>query len=220
MLRPSGDWENFAAIAGAENIQLASFGKPQHKKYEGKRLAEVAEQRGQDWIDATLDILSAEGHDVFTFYFMMSEENLRLLIKQPWMKFGTDAGGLDPEIAATRGLAHPRAYGTYPRILGRFVRQQKATTLEDAIRKMSSAVADRLGLRDRGLLREGMQADVVIFDPETIIDRATYTEPHQLSTGIEHVWVNGEAVLRDGGHTGAMPGRRVGLAQAAAQTVR
>jgi N-acyl-D-amino-acid deacylase len=219
MLHPTGDWENFAAIAGAENIQLASLGKPEHKQYEGKRLAEIADQRGQDWIDATLDILAAEGSDVFTFYFMMSEENLRLQIKQPWMKFGTDAGGLDPAVAATRGLSHPRAYGTYPRILGRFVREQNATTLEDAIRKMSSAVADRLGLRDRGLLREGMQADVVIFDPETIIDRATYTEPHQLSTGIEHVWVNGEAVLRDGEHSGATPGRRVGLAQTTAQPV-
>jgi N-acyl-D-amino-acid deacylase len=219
MLNPSGDWENFAAIAGEENIQLASLGKPEHKQYQGKRLAEVADERGHDWVDAILDILAAEGANVFAFYFMMSEENLRLQIKQPWMKFGTDAGGLDPAVASTRGLSHPRAYGTYPRILGRFVREQKATTLEDAIRKMSSAVADRLGFRDRGLLREGMQADVVIFDPETVIDRATYTEPHQLSTGIEHVWVNGEAVIRDGEHTGAMPGRRVGLTKTTAVIV-
>jgi N-acyl-D-amino-acid deacylase len=220
MLNPSGDWENFAAIAGPENVQLASLGKPEHKQYEGMRLAEIAKLRGQDWIDATLDILAAEGADVFTFYFMMSEENLRLQIRQPWIRFGTDAGGLDLAVAVARGLAHPRTYGTYPRILGRFVREQKATTLEDAIRKMSSAVADRLGLRDRGLLREGMLADVVIFDPETVTDRATYTDPHQRSTGIEHVWVNGEAVLRDGEHTGGMPGRRVGLATAAAAARR
>jgi dihydroorotase/N-acyl-D-amino-acid deacylase len=211
MLNPSGDWENFAAIAGPENILLASLGRPEFKQYQGKRLAEIADQRGQDWIDSALDLLAAEGQDVFTLYFMMSEENLRKQIRQPWMKFGTDAGGLDPAVAAERGLAHPRAYGAYPRILARFVREQNTTTLEDVIRKMSSAVADRLGLRDRGLLRKGMCADVVVFDPETVIDNATYTEPHQLSTGIDHVWVNGEAILRDGRHTGALPGRRVGL---------
>jgi len=212
MLSPSGDWENFAGIAGAENIQIASLGLAEHKHYEGKRLSEIAASRNQDWVDAALDLLSAEGHDIFTFYFMMSEKNLHLQFRQPWMKFGTDAGGLDPVKAAARGLAHPRAYGTYTRILGRFVREQKAITLEDAIRKMGSAVADRLGLRDRGLLREGMKADVVLFDPETVTDLATYTEPHQLSTGIELVWVNGTAVLRDGEHTGALPGQRVGLA--------
>jgi dihydroorotase/N-acyl-D-amino-acid deacylase len=213
MLHPSGDWENFAGIAGAENIQIASLGLAENKQYEGRRLSDIAESRGQDWNDAALDLLSDEGHDIFTFYFMMSEENLRTQIRQPWMKFGTDAGGLNPEVAAARGLAHPRAYGTYTRILGRFVREQKATTLEDAIRKMGSAVADRLGLRDRGLLRDGMKADVVVFDPETVTDHATYTKPHQLSTGIEHVWVNGTAVLRGGEHTGALPGQRVGLAR-------
>ncbi len=213
MLSPSGDWENFAGIAGAENIQIASLGLTEHKQFEGKRLSEIAAIRNQDWVDAALDLLCAEGHDIFTFYFMMSEENLHLQVRQPWMKFGTDAGGLDPVKAAARGLAHPRAYGTYTRILGRFVREQKSTTLEDAIRKMGSAVADRLGLRDRGLLRDGMKADVIVFDPETVTDQATYTEPHQLSTGIEHVWVNGMAVLRDGKHTGALPGKRVGLAR-------
>jgi N-acyl-D-amino-acid deacylase len=220
MLTPSGNWENFAAIAGPENIQIASLGRREHKQYEGLRLSEIADRRDQDWIDSALDLLAAEGQDIFTFYFMMSEENLRCQMSQPWMKFGTDAGGLNPMVAAARGLAHPRAYGTYPRILGRFVREQKATTLEDAIRKMSSAVADRLELRDRGLLRDGMKADVVVFDPETVTDHATYTAPHQLSSGIEHVWVNGEAVLRDGEHTGAMPGARVGLARPAVKAAR
>jgi dihydroorotase/N-acyl-D-amino-acid deacylase len=125
------------------------------------------------------------------------------------MKFGTDAGGHDPAIAAAHGLAHPRAYGTYPRILGRYVREQGVIPLEDAVRKMSSAVADRLGLRDRGLLRSGMKADVVIFDPAMIKDLATYTDPHRLSVGVRDVWVNGGRVLRDGEHTRAAPGRRV-----------
>jgi dihydroorotase/N-acyl-D-amino-acid deacylase len=126
------------------------------------------------------------------------------------MKIGTDAGGIEPEAARARGLAHPRAYGTYTRILGRYVRELGVLPIEDAVRKMSSAVADRLGLRDRGLLRTGMMADVVVFDPETVSDRATYDDPHRLSTGVLQVWVNGERVLRDGEHTGAMPGRRVG----------
>lgn len=217
MLAPTGDWENFAGIAGPENIQIAALGRPEHKQYEGLRLSEIAQMRDQDWVDAALDLLAAEGQNIFTFYFMMSEDNIREQMQQPWMKFGTDAGGLDPKVAAQRGLAHPRAYGTYPRILGRFVREPRATTLEDAIRKMSSAVAERLGLRDRGLLREGMKADVVVFDPEAVTDHATYTEPHQLSTGIEHVWVNGESVLHHGKHTGALPGSRVGLAQPVAR---
>lgn len=209
MLEPQPDWENFAAIAGSDQIVLASPGRPEHAAYRGKRLSEIAAMRGQDWVDAALDILAAEGHDVFCFYFMMSEENIQLQLKQPWIKIGTDAGGIDPVTASERGLAHPRAYGTYPRILRRYVRELGVIPLEDAVRKMSSAVADRLGLRDRGLLRDGMMADVVIFDPDTVTDHATYENPHQLSTGILHVWVNGQRVLSDGVHMGALPGRRV-----------
>lgn len=209
MKHPSPDWENFGAIAGPENILLASFGRPEHKKYEGLSLAAIASERGQDPVDAALDLLAAEGADIFTFYVMMSDDNLQLQLRQPWMKIGTDAGGLDPERVRAHGLAHPRAYGTYPRILGRYVRDLGTLPLEDAVRKMSSAVADRLGIRDRGLLRTGMKADVVVFDPEKVTDNATYTDPHQLSTGIQHVWVNGEQVLREGEHTGALPGQRV-----------
>ncbi|HJU72679.1 MAG TPA: amidohydrolase family protein [Gemmatimonadaceae bacterium] len=128
-------------------------------------------------------------------------------IKWPWVIIGTDAGGMDPDSAT--GVTHPRAYGTYPRILGRYVREARLFTLEDAIRKMSSAVAARLGMRDRGLLREGMFADVVVFDERTIIDRATPEQPHQLSVGVKHVFVNGVQVLADGRHTGAKPGRAV-----------
>ncbi|MGH2560649.1 MAG: N-acyl-D-amino-acid deacylase family protein [Thermomicrobiales bacterium] len=210
MAHPSGDWENFAAVAGPENLLLASFGLPEHKqRYQGKRLAQIATELGQDWIDAALDLLAAEQHDIFTFYFMMSEGNLHRQLQQPWMKIGTDAGGLDPEAAAKRGLAHPRAYGTFTRILGRFVREQGVVPIEDAVRKMSAATAARLGLFDRGVLRPGLAADVVAFDPTSVTDRATYDDPHRLSTGIHHVWVNGVAVLRDGQHTGATPGRRL-----------
>jgi len=209
MREPTPDWENFGAIAGPENILLASFGKPEHKQYEGLSLAEIASRRDQSPIDAAIDLLAAERADIFCFYVMMSDENLQLQLRQPWMKIGTDAGGIDPERVRKHGLAHPRAYGTYPRILGRYVREQRTLPLEDAIRKMSSAVADRLGIRDRGLLRDGMKADVVVFDPTTVTDNATYSDPHQLSTGILHVWVNGEQVLRDGHHTGATPGQRV-----------
>jgi dihydroorotase/N-acyl-D-amino-acid deacylase len=140
-------------------------------------------------------------------YFIASEENLKLQLRQPWMKFGTDAGGLDPETA--RGLAHPRSYGTFPRILGKYVREEKVIPLEDAIRKMTSAVTTRLSIPDRGLIKEGFFADLVALDPDAVADRATYDQPHQLSTGISHVLVNGVFVVRDGKHTGAKPGRFV-----------
>lgn len=122
-----------------------------------------------------------------------------------WMKFGTDAGGFDPERAG--GLAHPRAYGTFARVLGHYVRERGATSLEDAVRKMSAAVATRLRIPERGFLREGYYADVVVFDPGSVGDLATYDRPHRASTGVEHVFVNGQAVVSDGAHTGAMPGR-------------
>jgi N-acyl-D-amino-acid deacylase len=129
-------------------------------------------------------------------------------MRQPWMKFSTDAGGMDPASPGTV-LVHPRAYGTYPRVLGKYVRDEGALPLEDAIRKMTSSVADRLGLRDRGQVRPGTFADVVVFDPETVADRATFDRPHQLSVGIRDVWVNGARVLAGGQHTGALPGQPV-----------
>jgi dihydroorotase/N-acyl-D-amino-acid deacylase len=129
-------------------------------------------------------------------------------LRQPWIKISTDAGGLDPD---RRGgvLVHPRAYGTYPRVLGKYVREERVIPLEDAIRKMTSAVADRLNLRDRGQVRPGLYADIVIFDPATVGDRATFADPHQLSVGVRDVWVNGRRVLAGGVHTGALPGRPV-----------
>jgi dihydroorotase/N-acyl-D-amino-acid deacylase len=163
--------------------------------------------QGKAWPDALLDLILSEGQVGEAVYFMMSEENVALQMQQPWIKFGTDAGGLDPDSA--KGLEHPRAYGSFPRILGRYVREQRVLKLEDAIRKLSSAVATRLSIPDRGLLREGFAADVVVFDPATVADRATFERPHQLSAGIQHVFVNGVAVVRDGKVTGAKPGEVV-----------
>ncbi len=165
--------------------------------------------RNQHWVDAVMDLLADEGQRISTIYFKMSEENVKLQLQQPWNKISTDAGGLDPAWAKEHGPVHPRAYGTYPRVLGKYVREEKVITLEDAIRKMTSAVADRLSLRDRGTLRTGCYADVVIFDPETIGDRATFADPHQLSVGVRDVWVNGQRVVKGGEHTGAKPGQFV-----------
>jgi dihydroorotase/N-acyl-D-amino-acid deacylase len=209
MRNPKDRWENLGARSGPGRILLAEFHKPENRKYQGRFLDDVAAELGLEWNEAIIHLLDSEGQDIFTMYLMISEDNLEQQFQQPWIKFGTDAGGVDPEIEGKRRLVHPRAYGTYPRILGRYVREKRYMTWEDAIRKASSAVADRLGLRDRGLLRAGMYADVVVFDPETVIDTATYTDPHHLSIGIRDVFVNGTAVLRDGEHTGAMPGKRV-----------
>lgn len=208
-LNPSGGWEAMADLCGPEGVMPIGFTKPEHQQYVAKRLFEIAEMRGQDWVDTTFDLLVAEDQRISTIYFMMTDDNLRLQLQQPWIMIGTDAGGLDPAWAAPTGPYHPRAYGTYTRVLGRFVRDEGVLPLEDAIRKMSSAVAQRLGIRDRGLLRVGMQADVVIFDPATVADRATFADPHQLSIGVHDVWVNGSRVLRDGTHTGSLPGRIV-----------
>jgi dihydroorotase/N-acyl-D-amino-acid deacylase len=167
-------------------------------------LAQIAERQGKHWIETAMDLIVSEESRVGAVYFMMSESNVMLQMHQPWIKFGTDAGGVDPDSA--RGLTHPRAYGTYPRILGKYVREERVMPLEEAIRKMSSAVTTRLSIQDRGILREGMYADIVMFDPTTIIDNATFEEPHQLSVGMQHVLVNGVPVVRDGRHTGAKPG--------------
>ena len=213
MLEPATDWENLGASAGPEGVILAGLRNPEHVKYLGRSLSDVSTEREQAWVNTALDLLEAEGQNVFCFYFEMSEDNLRRQMRQPWMKFSTDAGGVDPQLLGDEGLLHPRAFGTYTRVLGHYVRDEGVIPLEDAIRKMTSAVADRLYLRDRGLLREGMKADVVIFDPATVRDHATFDNPHQLSTGIRDVWVNGVPVLRNGMHTGATPGRWVrGLA--------
>jgi dihydroorotase/N-acyl-D-amino-acid deacylase len=199
------DWENLCSLATPEGVLILGLNKPEHKALAGKRLAEIATLHGKPWLDAAMDLILAEQQGIGTVYFMMSEDNVKLQLRQPWLKFGTDAGGVDPDSAD--GLVHPRAYGNFPRILGRYVREERVIPLEDAIRKMSSAVATRLSIADRGVLKDGFFADVVVFDPATVADRATFEQPHQLSVGVQHVFVNGVGVVRDGRHTGAKPGR-------------
>ena len=205
--RDTGEWENMCVLATPEGVLIARTTNPANAQFGGKRLSEIAAMSNKHYLDAAMDLILTENSRVETLYFLMSEENVREQLKLPWMKFGTDAGGPDP--ATVRGMLHPRSYGTYPRILGKYVREERVLPLEEAIRKMTSAVATRLLIENRGLVREGFYADVVVFDPRTIIDRATFEQPLQLSTGVQHVWVNGVQVLKDGTHTGAKPGRVV-----------
>jgi dihydroorotase/N-acyl-D-amino-acid deacylase len=199
------EWENLCELGGPDNVLFLQFEKPENTRFVGKRLAEVAQMTGKPWEEAAMDLILSERSRVETVFFLMSEENVRTKLQQPWMKIGTDASGHDPD--HPDGLTHPRSYGNYPRILGKYVREEHVLSLEDAIRKMTSAVATRLYIPDRGLLRAGFYADVVVFDPETITDRATFERPHQLSVGMKYVFVNGTLVVRDGVHTGAKPGR-------------
>jgi N-acyl-D-amino-acid deacylase len=196
---------NLCQLATPEGVIVSGFKRAEFQQYEGARLSTVAERLGASWADMVIDWTVQERGAVRGTFFLASENALPAEMRQPWMKFGTDAAGVDPERA--HSLVHPRAYGTYPRVLGHFVREQKVLTLEEAIRKMTSAVAARLWIPDRGLLREGMYADLVIFDPGSIVDQATYTAPHRLSSGVRYVFVNGVEVVRDGIHTGARPGR-------------
>jgi len=202
---PTTPWENLCQLATPEGALLLGLGRPTNRRFAGRYLADVARELGKDWIDTVFDLVLEERQGISTAFFMMSEENVAMQVGVPWMKFGTDAGGFDP--AAAGGLAHPRAYGTFARVLGQYVRDQRATSLEDAVRKMSAAVATRLRIPERGFLRDGYYADVIVFDPQTIGDHATYERPHRASSGVEQVFVNGQAVVVDGTHTGAMPGR-------------
>ena len=206
VIDPDGRWEAMVSQHGENAVMPIGFRKEENQKYVGRRLSEIAAERGQHWFDTVCDLILSERQSISTIYFSMTEDNLRLQLQQSWIKISTDAGGYDPAWGKPFGPVHPRGYGTYPRVLGRFVREQGVIGLEDAVRKMTSAVADRLGLRRRGLLREGMFADIVQFDADTVSDRATFQDPHQLSVGIERVWVNGTAVVDEGTHTGATPG--------------
>ena len=204
---PTSYAESLCELATPEGVLLTAFTNEKNKKWAGHRLSEVMKDRGTDWSSTVMDLLLTEHSDIGTIFFLMSDENVAMQLKQPWMKIGTDADGPDPD--SMTEFTHPRTYGTYPRILGKYVRDEHVLPLEDAIRKMSGAVADRLLIRDRGLLREGMYADVVVFDPATIQEHTTYEKPNQASTGVREVFVNGVEVIRDGKHTGAKPGRVV-----------
>ncbi|HET8842814.1 MAG TPA: amidohydrolase family protein, partial [Ktedonobacteraceae bacterium] len=209
VLQPTGGWEAMAHNVGPERVMPVGFFQPENRHYAGKRLTEIAEMRQQHWLDSVIDLLLSEQQRIFTIYFSMDEENVALGLRQPWVKISTDAGGLDPLRDKAEGPTHPRAYGTYPRVLARYVREEHLLTIEDAIRKMTGAVAARLRLSDRGLLRAGYYADIVLLNEQTIRDQATFEEPHQLSTGVRDVWINGVRVLRDGTHTNATPGQIV-----------
>lgn len=204
---PTSYWESLCELATPEGVLIAALRAPENQRWSGHRLSEIAAAAGKDWLETVMNLLLTEHRDIGTIYFLMSEDNVRLQLKQPWIKIGTDASGPDPDSA--KSLVHPRSYATYPKILGQYVREERIIPLEDAVRKMSGAVADRLLIHDRGLLRPGMYADVVVFDAATIKDHSTYEQPHQLSTGVRHVFVNGVEVIRDGRHTGAKPGRIV-----------
>lgn len=194
---------------GPADILLVGLHRPEHASYIGKSLSQVARLRGQEWADCAMDLLMAEGQPIQTFRLTMSPENVELLARQPWVKFASDEAGYDPAWAAGFGPVHPRAYGAFTRVVRCYVREKSILTLEEAIRKMTSAVASRLGLRDRGRLHPGCLADIVVFDPEGIADLATDNDPHRLSTGVRDVWINGARVLSGGAHTGATPGRVV-----------
>jgi N-acyl-D-aspartate/D-glutamate deacylase len=208
MLSPQPNSEGLCELMGPEGVQVVGLTDSSLMKYEGQRLSAIANAMGKHWTDALFDIVLAEKGRVGAIFHMMTEANLPLQMQQPWMKWGTDADGMDPD-SALGLLAHPRAYGNYPRLLGRYVRDQHVLSWEEAIRKGTSAVANRLSIRDRGTLRPGAYADVIVINPETVIDKATYEKPHQLSVGIEQVFVNGTAVVSDSKHTGAKPGRLV-----------
>lgn len=207
MANPPVEAPAMARSRSRDDVVPVGFFKEENQQYIGKSVAEIAEMRGEEWMDTVRYLLVSEGQRISTFYFMMNEDNVRLQLQQPWIKISSDAGGLDPSTAKVP--VHPRAYGTYTRVLGKYVREEGVLRLEDAVRKMTSAVADRLCLRDRGSLRVGCYADVVVFDPDTVADRSTFADSHQLSVGIRDVWVNGGRVLRGGSHTDAMPGRIV-----------
>ncbi len=207
MRRPAG-WENLCLSAGSpERLLLVEFKTEALKPLTGKRLSEVARTRGTDPENTILDLMAADRTRVGVVFFLMSEDNVRRQIRLPWVSFGSDASSMAPEEPFIRSSTHPRAYGNFARLLGRYVREEKLVPLPEAIRRLTDLPATNLGLRDRGRLSPGMYADVVVFDPATIADRATFEKPHQYAVGVRHVFVNGVMVLRDGEHTGATPGR-------------
>jgi dihydroorotase/N-acyl-D-amino-acid deacylase len=186
-------------------IMVVGLTRPELAKYEGWRLDRIAADRGRSWPETIVDLVLAEEGRVGKITFSMSDANVAMQLRRPWVIIGSDAEAYDP--AAARGLAHPRAYGTFARVLGKYVRDEQVLSLEDAVRRMTWGVASRLGIRDRGLVREGMYADLVVFDPATIADRATYERPHQLAVGIRETIVNGVPVWHDTAPTSALPGR-------------
>ncbi|HEX5080969.1 MAG TPA: D-aminoacylase [Blastocatellia bacterium] len=205
---PSDKWENLLLAAGSpDRVILVGFKNESLKKYTGKTLAEVAKLRNEDYTDTIMNLVLEDQSRVGTVYFMMSEENIRKQIKLPWVSFGSDAGSMPAEGVFLKSSTHPRAYGNFARLLGKYVREEKVIPLEEAVHRLTGLPATNLELDRRGFLKEGYFADVVVFDPKTVADIATFEKPHQLAAGVKHVFVNGAQVLKDGEHTGAKPGR-------------
>lgn len=205
---PSNDWENLYKLAGSpDRILLVGFKSDALKPLTGKTLAEVARMRGQDPIETVMDLVVEDRSRIGTVYFMMDEQNVEKQIRQPWVSFGSDAASMAPEGVFLKSSTHPRAYGNFARLLGKYVREEGVISLAEAVRRLSGLPATNLGLDHRGFIKQGMFADVVVFDPQTIADRATFEQPHQYSVGVKHVLVNGVQVLKDGEHTGSKPGR-------------
>ena len=208
MRRPAEGWENLCRAAGSpERLLMVEFKTDALKPLTGKTLAEAAKMRGTDPETTILDLVLQDRTRIGVVFFLMSEDNVRKQVRLPWVSFGSDAASMSPEDPFTRSSTHPRAYGTFARLLGKYVRDEKLVSLEDAVRRLSALPAENLGLDRRGRLVPGMFADVVVFDPATIADRATFEKPHQYAVGMRHVFVNGVQVLKDGEHTGATPGR-------------
>jgi N-acyl-D-amino-acid deacylase len=207
---PSDKWENLYLAAGSpEKILLAGFKSEKLKPLTGKSLGEVAKMRGKDPVETVMDLISEDESRIDSIYFLMSEENVKKEIAKPWVSFGSDEASQAPEGNFLKSNCHPRAYGNFARVLGKYVREEKILTLEEAVRKLSGLPATNLGLDHRGFVQEGMFADVVVFDPAMVGDRATFEKPHQYSVGMKHVFVNGAQVLKDGEHTGAKPGKAI-----------
>ncbi|MHC4487724.1 MAG: N-acyl-D-amino-acid deacylase family protein [Planctomycetota bacterium] len=210
MTTPTDEWESLYMLAGSpENVLLVGFKNERLKHLTGKTLSQVAKMRGKSPAETIIDLVIEDDSRVGTVYFLMSEENVKRQIKLPWVSFCSDAGSLAPEGVFLKSNPHPRAYGCFARLLGKYVRQEKVITLAEAIRRLTCLPADNLKLDRRGKLAKGYYADVVVFDPKTIIDHATFEKPHRYATGMRHVFVNGTQVLKDGEHTGAKPGRVV-----------
>ena len=206
MLNADSEWENFFMQAGPEGILLTGLQNPDLKKYIGKTLSEVSKLRGTSPQITAMDLVIEDNSRVDAVFFLMSEANVLEQIKKPWISFGSDAGALANEGVFIEKSTHPRAYGNFARVLGKYSRDEKAITLTEAIRRMTSLPASNAGIYDRGQLKKDYYADIVVFDPEEIADRATFENPHQYAVGVEHVFVNGVQVLNHGKHTGAMPG--------------
>jgi N-acyl-D-amino-acid deacylase len=205
---PTNEWENLFLAAGSPaRVLLVGFKSDKLKPLTGKTLAEVAAMRGKEPAETILDLMLEDQSRVGTIYFLMSEENISKQLRQPWVSLGSDEASQAPEGAFLKSNPHPRAYGNFSRFLGKYVRDEKNMSLAEGVRRLSGLPATNLDLDHRGFLKKGMFADVVVFDPATIADRATFEKPHQYAVGMRHVIVNGVPVLRDGEHTNAKPGR-------------